>query len=194
MDFEDYFNDICKFTEKNSNKIKELGKGQHPEITVISCSDSRLSFPITKKLGKVFTIREMGGILNDSSIASIEYSTLIGVKKLLFMGHTNCGAIKGALELVSDKETEEKKEILKSKFLRTFMHENIIKPLNLANKSDKEKEVNKVVEENSMLQIKKLLNESEMIRKKFENKEIDIEVCQYCTETGAIEFKRKFKN
>ena len=194
MEFEDFFKDIYKFTEKNRKKIEEFGKGQHPDISLIQCSDSRLSIPIKNKLGKIFTIREMGSIINDSSIASIEYSVMIGVKKLLFMGHTNCGAIKGALSLIDEHENEEKKEIMKSEFLMEFMRNNIIKPLNLTKANKNKKSINELVIENEIIQIKKLLKESDLIRKKFIDDKIEIEICQYCTETGKIEFRNKFKN
>ncbi len=177
---------------RNSEKIKELSKGQHPDITLITCSDSRLKLEQEMDLGKIFTIREMGSILNNSSIASIEYSILINVKKILFVSHTNCGAIKAAFKLLDINSNAEKEEILKSKFLTEFIEANIINPLNLHYNDN----LNEIIIKNEEIQIEKLLKESPMIENKLKENKIEIATAQYSTETGKIKLLKNciYKN
>lgn len=196
MDLEECIKYINKSSDKpeNSEKIKELSKGQHPDITLITCSDSRLKLEQEMDLGKIFTIREMGSILNNSSIASIEYSTLINVKKILFVSHTNCGAIKAAFELLDTNSNTEKEEILKSKFLTKFIEADIINPLNLHSNTDAN--LNETIIKNEEMQIEKLLNKSPMIKNKLKENKLEIATAQYSTETGKIKLLKNciYKN
>ncbi len=187
MKIAEFIYSINKFSEKNKDEIENLSKGQHPNITLVTCSDSRLNaIDNISGLGKVFTIREMGSIINDSSIASIEYSVIIDVKKIIFLSHTNCGAIKGAFSLLDKKNNNDKSEISKSKELKEFLVTNIINPLNLHYNDN----LDNAIIKNEEIQVLKLLNKSQLIKDKLKNNEIEIIAMQYSTENGKIQHQQ----
>lgn len=75
--------------------------GQHPLAVVLSCIDSRTATEIIFDLGMgdVFAVRIAGNIVNDDIIASMEFACKIaGAKLIVVLGHTECGAIKGACD------------------------------------------------------------------------------------------------
>ena len=75
--------------------------GQDPYAIVICCSDSRV-IPeqiFGASIGDLFVIRVAGNVLDDHALGSVEYAAAhLGVKLVLMMGHTNCGAVGAALE------------------------------------------------------------------------------------------------
>ena len=89
---------------KDRNYLREQqasAKGQHPAAVILSCIDSRAPAEVIMDLGigDVFNARVAGNILNDDIAGSIEFACkLAGAKVILVMGHTSCGAIKGAID------------------------------------------------------------------------------------------------
>jgi len=76
---------------------KQYEKVQHPFAAILSCADSRVPTELVfdQTLGQLFVVRVAGNIATPDTIASLEYAGIaIGVKLLLVIGHTNCGAIK----------------------------------------------------------------------------------------------------
>ena len=89
---------------KNRDYIREQkasAGGQHPAAVILSCIDSRAPAEVIMDLGigDIFNARVAGNILNEDIAGSIEFATkLAGAKVILVMGHTACGAIKGAID------------------------------------------------------------------------------------------------
>lgn len=82
-------------------QVNETSEGQHPFAVVISCMDSRTSAELVfdQGLGDIFSIRIAGNVINEDILGSAEYGCkAVGSKIILVLGHTNCGAIKGAVE------------------------------------------------------------------------------------------------
>ena len=80
---------------------KISAKGQYPSAIVLSCIDSRAPAEVIMDLGigDVFNARVAGNISNDDILGSMEFACkLAGAKVVLVMGHTSCGAIKGAID------------------------------------------------------------------------------------------------
>jgi carbonic anhydrase len=78
-----------------------LAKGQHPAAVILSCIDSRAPAEIIMDLGigDVFNSRVAGNVSNDDILGSMEFACKVaGAKVVLVMGHTSCGAIKGAID------------------------------------------------------------------------------------------------
>ena len=76
-------------------------KGQHPAAVILSCIDSRAPAETIMDLGigDCFNARVAGNIANDDILGSMEFACkLAGAKVVLVMGHTSCGAIKGAID------------------------------------------------------------------------------------------------
>ena len=74
---------------------------QHPFAVVLSCMDSRVppELIFDQGLGDIFVIRVAGPVLNTDELASLEFAFRVyGVRLVLVLGHTDCGAVKGAVE------------------------------------------------------------------------------------------------
>ena len=73
---------------------------QEPFAAVLSCADSRVPVELVfdQSIGHVFVVRVAGNIATPDTIASLEYgAAVLGVKVLLVLGHTNCGAVKATI-------------------------------------------------------------------------------------------------
>jgi len=73
---------------------------QEPFAAVLSCSDSRVPVELVfdQTIGHIFVARVAGNIINAEIIGSLEYgAAVLGVKVLIVMGHSNCGAVKAAI-------------------------------------------------------------------------------------------------
>lgn len=73
---------------------------QRPHTAVLCCSDSRAppEMIFNQNQGKLFIVREAGQVPNNNSIASLEFAVLVlGVKNILVLGHTECGAVAAAM-------------------------------------------------------------------------------------------------
>lgn len=84
-------------------QVNETSEGQHPFAVVLSCIDSRTSAELIfdQGLGDVFSVRIAGNIVNDDILGSMEFGCKVaGAKLIVVLGHTKCGAIKGACDHV----------------------------------------------------------------------------------------------
>jgi carbonic anhydrase len=83
------------------NEQKASAKGQFPAAVILSCIDSRAPAEIIMDagIGDTFNARVAGNIANEDILGSMEFACkLSGAKVVLVMGHTKCGAIKGAID------------------------------------------------------------------------------------------------
>jgi carbonic anhydrase len=84
-------------------QANETSDGQHPFAVILSCIDSRTSAEIIfdQGLGDVFSVRIAGNIVNEDILGSMEFGCKVaGAKIIVVLGHTKCGAIKGACDNV----------------------------------------------------------------------------------------------
>ncbi|HMF11974.1 MAG TPA: carbonic anhydrase family protein, partial [Gemmataceae bacterium] len=82
---------------------KASAKGQYPAAVILSCVDSRAPAEIVMDLGigNVFNCRVAGNASNEDIVGSMEFACKVaGAKLILVMGHTSCGAIRGAIDNV----------------------------------------------------------------------------------------------
>jgi carbonic anhydrase len=82
-------------------QVKATGYGQYPLATIVSCIDSRAGPEIVfdQGIGDVFSARVAGNFVNEDILGSLEFSTkAAGSKVIVVLGHTSCGAIKGACD------------------------------------------------------------------------------------------------
>jgi carbonic anhydrase len=92
-----------KFHRDLIQQMNETSESQHPFAVIISCMDSRTSAELIfdQGIGDVFSIRVAGNVINDDIIGSTEYGCkVVGAKVVLVLGHTQCGAINGAVQNV----------------------------------------------------------------------------------------------
>ncbi len=84
-------------------QANETSDGQHPFAVILSCIDSRTSAELIfdQGLGDVFSVRIAGNIINEDILGSMEFACKVaGSKVIAVLGHTKCGAIKGACDHV----------------------------------------------------------------------------------------------
>ena len=82
-------------------QVKETSTGQFPFATVLHCIDSRVSAEhvFDQGIGDLFSIRIAGNFVNEDILGSMEFACkLAGTKVLVVLGHTACGAVKGACD------------------------------------------------------------------------------------------------
>jgi len=84
-------------------QANETSDGQHPFAVILSCIDSRTSAELIfdQGLGDVFSARIAGNIVNEDILGSMEFACKVaGSKIIVVLGHTKCGAVKGACDHV----------------------------------------------------------------------------------------------
>lgn len=96
-----------RFVSKNQvnrdllGQVSDTAGGQYPFAVVLSCIDSRVPVEIVfdQGIGDIFSARVAGNIVNEDLLGSIEYGCKVaGSKAVIVMGHTACGAVKGACD------------------------------------------------------------------------------------------------
>ena len=73
---------------------------QEPFAAVLSCADSRVPVELVfdQSIGHLFVVRVAGNVATPDTIASLEYGgAVLGIKAILVLGHTNCGAVKATM-------------------------------------------------------------------------------------------------
>jgi len=82
-------------------QVEQTSTGQFPFATVLSCIDSRVPAELIfdQGIGDIFSVRIAGNFVNSDILGSMEFaSKLAGTKLILVLGHTACGAVKGACD------------------------------------------------------------------------------------------------
>jgi len=82
-------------------QVDQTSGGQFPFATILSCIDSRMPVEtiFDQGIGDLFSVRIAGNFVNDDILGSMEFACkLAGSKVLVIMGHTSCGAVKGACD------------------------------------------------------------------------------------------------
>ncbi len=163
------------------DRCKETSKGQNPFAVVLTCSDSRTPPEIIfdAGIGDLFVIRLAGNVLTNEAIASIEYATAhLGVEQVIILGHTNCGAVKAAVETnMSQQGTN------LSEYLKTLVDK--IDPNLIIEGKDVDKSVVKSTDNliaTSASELKNILN------KLIVNNSINVTGAKYNIETGEVVF------
>lgn len=83
------------------SEVKQTSTGQYPFATILHCIDSRVSAELifNEGVGDLFSIRIAGNFVNEDILGSMEFACkLAGTKLILVLGHTACGAVKGACD------------------------------------------------------------------------------------------------
>jgi carbonic anhydrase len=165
-------------------QVNETSDGQHPFALVLSCIDSRTSAELIfdQGLGDILSCRIAGNILNDDIIASMEFGCkMAGIKLIMVLGHTECGAIKGACDHIKmGKLTALLKKIKPSVKSEKTVKEN----RNSANFEF----VQKVASLNVKQVLKKIPKSSSIIKKMRKKGEIAVIGGMYDISSGMVEF------
>ena len=167
-------------------QVNDTSEGQWPFAVVLSCIDSRTSAELIfdQGLGDIFSVRIAGNFLNDDILGSMEFSCAVaGAKLIVVLGHSHCGAIKGACD---DVELGLLTGMLKR--IKPAV-DAVPTPTNPAERSSANPDfVGSVARENVRLSIEGILKQSEVLGEMFNTRAIDIAGGMYDVETGEVEF------
>ena len=92
-----------KYTRNLNQQVSETGNGQYPFAAVLGCIDSRVPAEIVfdQGIGDIFNVRIAGNFSNTDILGSLEFACKVaGSKAIVVLGHTHCGAVKGACDQV----------------------------------------------------------------------------------------------
>lgn len=95
------FQNNLKANRNLLEQVNDTSDGQFPFATILSCIDSRVSAELVfdQGLGDIFSVRIAGNFINEDILGSMEFACkLAGTKIIVVLGHTACGAIKGACD------------------------------------------------------------------------------------------------
>lgn len=168
-------------------QVNETSDGQHPFAIVLSCIDSRTSAELIfdQGLGDIFSARIAGNVLNEDILGSMEFACKVaGSKVVVVLGHTRCGAIKGACDGVKLGNLS----TLLEKIQPAINAETLVTVNRNASNSEF---VERVAELNVHLTMERVLNESPVLRAMVDDNEIAVVGGLYNVESGEVEFFEK---
>lgn len=160
--------------------------GQFPFATILSCIDSRTSAELIfdQGLGDIFSIRIAGNIVNTDILGSMEFACkLAGTKLLVVLGHSNCGAIKGACDHVEVGNLTE----LLSKIQPAIYEETTIKDANDRNSKNDDFVAN-VASINVKRSVKAIVERSFILERMIEKGEIAVIGAMHDLKSGEVTF------
>ena len=167
-------------------QVEQTSTGQFPFATILSCIDSRVSSELIfdQGIGDIFSVRIAGNFVNEDILGSMEFACkLAGTKLIVVLGHTSCGAVKGAC----DHARLGNLTTLINKIEPAV--EAVIEPKDesLRNSSNIEF-VNEVAKKNVYMTIDNIRNSSEVLKAMEDAGEIDIIGGMYDIKTGEVSF------
>jgi carbonic anhydrase len=164
-------------------QVNETRNGQWPFAVILSCIDSRTSAELVfdQGLGDIFSIRIAGNIINEDILGSMEFACKVaGSKFILVLGHTKCGAIKGACDQVRMGHLS----TLLSKIGPAINEERITKENRT---SGNETFVENVAEINVKRNVQEILNRSGILREMVKEGKIGLAGAMYEVGSGKVE-------
>ena len=167
-------------------QVNDTREGQWPFATILSCIDSRTSAELIfdQGLGDVFSIRIAGNIVNTDILGSMEFACKVaGSKLIVVLGHTKCGAVKGACDHVEMGNLTE----LLSKLQPAVYSESETTAVDKRN-SKNGKFVENVSSLNVKRSVKNIIERSFILEEMLDKGEIGIVGAMHNIETGKVEF------
>jgi carbonic anhydrase len=164
-------------------QVVETSQGQYPFAVIHSCIDSRVPVELVfdQGIGDVFSSRVAGNIINEDVLGSMEFSCKVaGAKILIVMGHSSCGAVKGACDNVELGNLT----TLLSKMSEVISSVEEVDDRTSANSSF----VQRVADKNVEFTLNQIKEQSPILNKMFVSGEIIMIGAMYHVETGEVTF------
>jgi len=172
-------------TRDFNKQINLTTTGQYPFASVVSCIDSRIPTEIIfdQGIGDIFNARVAGNFVNEDILGSLEFACkLAGSKLIVIMGHTSCGAVKGACDHAELGNLTGMLAKIKPAMAKVVTDEGV-------DRSSKNIDfVNKVAIENVHLTIANLKANSPVLKEMIDSAEIDVVGAMYDVRTGKVSF------
>ena len=180
----DRFINNLKANRNLLEQVNETRDGQWPFATILSCIDSRTSAELIfdQGLGDVFSVRIAGNIVNTDILGSMEFACKVaGSKLIVVLGHSKCGAVKGACDHVEMGNLTE----LLSKIQPAVYEEKIT----TSERSSKNSEfVENVAEINVKRSVRNIIERSFVLEQMLDQGQIGIVGAMHDIESGKVTF------
>jgi len=165
-------------------QVNETSEGQFPFAVILSCIDSRAPAELIfdQGLGDIFSVRIAGNFINDDILGSMEFACKVaGSKLIVVLGHTSCGAIKGACDKVQLGNL--------TKLLR-----RIDPALNAVSEtgdrsSNNNDFVQRVADKNVEMTMNQLKEQSPVLKEMLDSGEVGLVGGMYSVESGEVTFR-----
>lgn len=167
-------------------QANETRDGQWPFATVLSCMDSRTSAELIfdQGLGDIFSVRVAGNIVNTDVLGSLEFACRVaGSRLIVVLGHSSCGAVKGACDHVELGNLTE----LLSKLQPAVYQERSVADPTQRNSGNREF-VEQVARINVRRSVESIVERSFVLEQMIEEERIGVVGAMHDLETGLVEF------
>jgi len=175
-----------QITRNLNGQVTETSTGQYPFATILSCIDSRVSSEIIfdQGIGDIFSVRIAGNFINKDILGSMEFACkLAGTPLIVVLGHTSCGAVKGACDHAKLGNL-------------TSMLDNIMPAVDAVQSPEDQSLrnsgnisfVNDVAQNNVHLNIQRILDESPVIAEMVDSGDVQIVGGMYDISSGQVTF------
>ncbi|MFT6814382.1 MAG: carbonic anhydrase [Sphingobacteriales bacterium] len=180
------FQNNLKANRNLLEQVNDTSDGQFPFATILSCIDSRVSAELVfdQGLGDIFSVRIAGNFINSDILGSMEFACkLAGTKLVVVLGHTSCGAIKGACDHA------ELGNLTGMLAKITPAVDAVKEPTDLSQRTSKNSDfVDAVSEKNVLIAIENILKDSPVLTEMKTKGEIEIVGAMYDINTGEVRF------
>jgi carbonic anhydrase len=164
--------------------VKATAAGQYPFAVVLSCLDSRqpIEIVLDQGIGDIFSARVAGNVVNDDILGSMEFACKVsGARLIAVIGHSNCGAIKGAIDNVELGDL--------TGLLEKIKPAEASIPADVAPRTSKNLEfVDKVSEANVRLVLDQIRERSPILRDMLDQGQIGLVGGMYDLSNGEVRF------
>lgn len=180
------FQNNLKANRNLLEQVNDTSEGQFPFATILSCIDSRVSAELVfdQGLGDIFSVRIAGNFVNEDILGSMEFACkLAGTKLIVVLGHTACGAVKGACD-------DAKMGNLTALISKIKPAVNAVtEPKDASQRNSKNSDfVDSVSKKNVQLTIDRIHAESPILTEMEKGGEIKIIGAMYDINTGEVDF------
>jgi carbonic anhydrase len=168
----------------HKEEIANTASGQYPYAVILSCIDSRTSSEIIfdQGIGDIFNIRLAGNVANTDVLGSMEFACkLAGAKLVIVLGHNKCGAVKGTCDHAQLGNLTQLLEEIKPAM-------DSVSDAPGERTSSNNAFVQAVAEKNVKMTIRKIRNDSAILKEMEQKGEINIVGGMYDISTGKVEF------
>lgn len=167
-------------------QVEDTTQGQYPFATILSCIDSRIPAEMVfdQGIGDLFSVRIAGNFINDDILGSMEFaSKLAGARIIVVLGHTSCGAVKGACDNAELGKLTGMLDKIKPAV------KAVTSPEDASQRTSQNLDfVNEVAEKNVAFSIEGIRSGSEVLAEMERNGEIMIVGAMYDVATGGVTF------
>jgi len=174
------------FSRDLTSEVKQTSTCQNPYATVLHCIDSRVSAELIfdEGIGDVFSVRIAGNFENEDILGSMEFACkLAGTKVIVVLGHTACGAVKGACD---DAKLGNLTALISK--LKPAV-EAVTEPVDTSKRNSGNIDfVNNVAEKNVYMTIENIREKSPVLKEMEDNGEIKIIGAIYDIKDGSVTF------